>query len=279
MEHQSPLWPSTLHHTRIDSPQPDVLAAFYGEVFGLARRDLSDGLIAMEGGQRRFLIGRGAAKSVAFGAYAMQDAAQLDAMRGYLEEQGVPILPPPECLFKEGAIAVQDPDGRQVLFGLPGQEPQADAKPGRLQHLVVTSKDAQRVAAFYGETLGFVLSDRVLRDNGDCSTFFYRSDPEHHSFAVFEADEVRLDHHAVDVPQWNDLRDWGDYLASLDIGIDWGPGRHGPGNNLFMMICDPDGNWIEFSQDLEHMPLEMAHRDWPHTERTLNLWGRGVLRS
>ena len=22
-----------------------------------------------------------------------------------------------------------------------------------------------------------------------------------------------------------------------------------------------------------------GHRDWPHTERTLNLWGRGILRS
>ena len=45
------------------------------------------------------------------------------------------------------------------------------------------------------------------------------------------------------------------------------------------MLRDPDGNWIEISQDLEHMPLEMAHRSWPHTEYTLNKWGRGVLRS
>ena len=96
---------------------------------------------------------------------------------------------------------------------------------------------------------------------------------------LFQADEVRLDHHALEVPTWNDVRDWGDHLAGLHIGIDWGPGRHGPGNNLFFMIRDPDDNWIEISQDLERMPLELAHRDWPHTEYTLNTWGRGVLRS
>ncbi|MBI3993655.1 MAG: VOC family protein [Candidatus Lambdaproteobacteria bacterium] len=276
---RSPLWPATLHHLRIDSAQPEAMAEFYARVFGLVRHELADGTLALVGGQRRVLIGRGRGKSLNFGAYAVRDQAQLEALRGYIREQGVPVLPAPPCLFREGAMTVADPDGRRVVFGLPREDAGSDARPGRLQHLVVTSRDVAAVAAFYGEALGFVLSDRVLRDNGECTTCFYRSDPEHHSFAVFQADEVRLDHHSVEVPTWNDVRDWGDYLASLRIGIDWGPGRHGPGNNLFFMLRDPDDNWIEISQDLERMPREMVARDWPHTEYTLNTWGRGVLRS
>ena len=31
----------------------------------------------------------------------------------------------------------------------------------------------------------------------------------------------------------------------------WGPGRHGPGNNLFVFYTYPDGDWIEISGELE----------------------------
>jgi len=35
--------------------------------------------------------------------------------------------------------------------------------------------------------------------------------------------------------------------------VKWGPGRHGPGNNLFVFIHDLDGNWVEVSAELEHV--------------------------
>ena len=55
--------------------------------------------------------------------------------------------------------------------------------------------------------------------------------------------------------------------------------RHGPGNNLFFMIEDPDGHKVEFSAELERMPEEAAFRTWPHEQRTLNLWGSAWMRS
>jgi catechol 2,3-dioxygenase len=58
----------------------------------------------------------------------------------------------------------------------------------------------------------------------------------------------------------------------------WGPGRHGPGNNLFIFIEDPDGNWIEVSAELEIIHDRSLH-EWPHEERTLNLWGTAIMRS
>lgn len=276
----SPLWPATLHHLRIDSSEPEAMADFYEGTLGMHRQPFRDGLIVLTGGTRRVLIGKGPSKSTPFGAFALESRQQLEAMAGYLREKGIPRVDPPVCLFQEGAIAVTDPDGRRVVFGLPEQEPDTtDAMPGRLQHMVVTSQDAERMAEFYGEGLGFVLSDRVLRESGEPTTFFFRSNEEHHSFAVFQSDEVRLDHSSLEVPSWNDIRDWCDYLSEREVTMDWGPGRHGPGNNLFVMLRDPDGNWVEISTELERMPREMASRDWPHTERTLNLWGQGFLRS
>ena len=106
-----------------------------------------------------------------------------------------------------------------------------------------------------------------------------RSDPEHHSFAVFRAPEARPDHHAYEARDWNDIRDWADHFATLEVPIFWGPGRHGPGNNLFIMVEDPDGNKVEVSAELELMHRHMPPRQWTHEERTLNLWGGAWMRS
>ena len=71
---------------------------------------------------------------------------------------------------------------------------------------------------------------------------------------------------------------WCDHFASHDIQLDWGPGRHGPGNNLFVFITDPDGNWIEVSAELEVI-YDRGVVDWPQHPRTLNKWGRAIMRS
>ena len=276
---QSPLWPARLHHIQIGTPQPAAMAAFYQRTFGYQATLLADGRTHLRGGERRLLIAEGAARSVGFGAYALATPRQLAALRGHLEERGIAPQPSPTPLFTAAAFAVRDPDGRQIVFGLPAEDGRAaDALPGRLQHLVVTTVDLPRSAAFYEDVLGFVVSDRVVNDEGVMTTCFFRSDPEHHSFAAFLATEARLDHHALEVPCWNDIRDWADHCAALDVPITWGPGRHGPGNNLFFMVSDPDGNMVEISSELEHMPREMAARQWPHTARSLNLWGSAIMR-
>ena len=132
---------------------------------------------------------------------------------------------------------------------------------------------------FYEEDLGFVVSDYVVEDDGERTVGFFRSDPEHHSFAVFRCPETRPDHHAYETTCWNDIRDWADQLATLNIKLWWGPGRHGPGNNLFFMIEDPQGYLIELSAELEIVPDEVTKRLWRHEERTLNLWGSAFMRS
>jgi len=39
----------------------------------------------------------------------------------------------------------------------------------------------------------------------------------------------------------------------MRLPLEWGPGRHGPGNNLFVFVHDPEGNWIEISAELEQV--------------------------
>ena len=255
------LWPARLHHLRRDSPDPERLARFYGELLGDRIERIGDQWL-VSGPQRHMLVGEGKAASVPYFAFRAEPGP------------GEPFKDP---LFQDGAVALRDPDGRLVVFGLPKQELSSAGLPGRLQHFVCATTRLSEMVAFY-RGLGMVESDRVL-DGELLAACFLRSDPEHHSFAAFRAPESRPDHHCYETTGWMDIRDWADRMGSLRIKLWWGPGRHGPGNNLFFMVEDPDGYKVEFSAELEHLGREVPFRTWPHEERTLNLWGNAWMRS
>jgi catechol 2,3-dioxygenase len=277
-----PLWPARLHHLRRDCPDPQALAEFYARLLGDRIERLAGGEWLVSGRGRRLLVGRGAKGAVPWFALALQDAAQLRALRAALEAAGLDCEPSPSPLFGEGAFALADPDGRRVVLGLAAAPdapaPQPSGPQARLQHFVCATAQPEAMLAFYRDRLGMIESDRVL-DGEALAAVFLRSDPEHHSFAAFRAPAARADHHCYETRGWDDIRDWADRMAALRIPLWWGPGRHGPGNNLFFMIEDPDGHKVEFSAELEVMTREAAFRTWPHEERTLNLWGPAWMRS
>jgi hypothetical protein len=266
------LWPARLHHLRRDSPKPEPLARFYGELLGDPVAPLPDGSWLVSGRGRRLVVGQGAAAAVPYFAFQLHDAAHLEAYRRSCGSE--PFSSP---LFQEGSFALTDPDGRRIVFGIAKQIDAPHGMPGRLQHFVCATTRLPEMLHFY-LNLGMAESDRVLEGN-ELSAVFLRSDPEHHSFAAFRAPESRPDHHCYETTGWLDIRDWADRMGRLRIPLWWGPGRHGPGNNLFFMIEDPDGHKVEFSAELELMPKDMPHRTWPHESRTLNLWGSAWMRS
>jgi len=133
--------------------------------------------------------------------------------------------------------------------------------------------------AFYRDILGFIVSDRVEDDTSRVRACFLRTDTEHHALAVFDAPEIRHDHLSFETSGWTAVRDWADRLAALHMPIVWGVGRHGPGNDVFFMIRDPDGNLAEISAELEVCAPSRTEGLWPHGERTLNQWGMAIMRS
>jgi hypothetical protein len=275
----SALWPARLHHLRRDSTEPERLARFYGELLGDRVEALPGAQWLVQGHGRHLIVGHGAKGAVPYFALAMRDAAQLSGYAAALGRLGVAREASPTPLFGDGAFAVTDPDGRRVVFGLPAADSANEkSMTARLQHFVCASVRVPQMLSFYRDSLGARESDRVL-EGERIAAVFLRSDPEHHSFATFEAPESRPNHHAYETSGWMDIRDWGDRMASLRIPLWWGPGRHGPGNNLFFMIEDPEGHKVEFSAELELMPQEAAYRSWPHEQRTLNLWGSAWMRS
>ena len=276
-----PLWPTRLHHLRLNSDRPQRLVDFYRDTMGLAVAEHGDGIWILSGPDRRLVIGHGAPASLGFAAFAPGSERQLAALRDACRSAGLEIGPQPSPLFDADGFSVRDPEGNLLVFGLPAMwdTPIALGRPARLQHVVVASTKLQEMVAFYRDSLGFLESDNVRADDGELTACFMRSDPEHHSFAVFRAPAARLDHHSYETSGWMDIRDWADHMGDLQIPLWWGPGRHGVGNNLFFMVEDPDGSKVELSAEIEICLADKAAGEWQHGQRALNLWGAAWMRS
>jgi catechol 2,3-dioxygenase len=268
-----------LLYLQLGSPAPESLARFYAQIFGATAQKTADGWTCF-GPDRCLLFSEGPANTLLSAGYAMTDESGIQSLKSRAAACLV-AAPSIACeLFEAGVIALRDPDGNRLVYGVPSACARpADAPPARLQHVVVGSTDVARLVSFYTTIVGVRKSDEVHDDDGGLRACFLRSDDEHHSFAVFRTPKNRLDHHCYELPDWNGIRDWGDRLAAHRIPVKWGPGRHGPGNNLFLFFHDPDGNWVELSAELEVVSPQRPVGIWRHEERTLNSWGRAYLRS
>ena len=270
-----------LHHLELESGDPAALADFYGRAMEMKAERFGEGFIC-RGPGRQMLFKQGRANKLSYAAFACRDADALETLRAHVSKQGVAFIPSPSRLFDRRAFALQDPEGNRIVFGVTDEPLNPTRRRGPihapLQHVTVTSTAMAAIEDFYVTKLGFAVSDRVRNDQGAVTTIFLRCNHEHHTVAIFLKSEAGLDHHSYEAGEWNTIKDWADHLGGMRIPIVWGPGRHGPGNNLFIFIKDTDGNMIEISAELE-IVHDRPVKEWKHEPYTLNMWGPAIMRS
>ncbi|MGI9482958.1 MAG: VOC family protein [Hyphomicrobiales bacterium] len=272
---------TTLHHMQLTAEKPKRLADFYGKVLKMDVSEVAGGYLC-QGPNRRVFFTEGPKRKTGYCAFSFDSPEALADYRTRVEAAGTETEASPSPIFNETAFAVRDPDGNLTVFGhAPGGiEESGDEPDARLQHVTLRTLDLPPMIEHYSDRLGFFLADVVTADSkDDLRTAFFASDPEHHSLAAFKSDEARLDHHSYELSGWDQIRNWADHFSSLGLSLRWGPGRHGPGNNLFIFLEDPEGNWIELSAELEVMDETRETGNWPHSARSLNLWGDAIMRS
>ncbi len=157
-------------------------------------------------------------------------------------------------------------------------------RPFKLGHVAAFTPDLARTQEFYEGSLGFRWSDTVAD-----FFVFLRCNTDHHA-ANFMASTKRegMHHIAFETRDLDHLQTLLDHLASRDVRLEWGPGRHGPGHNIFTYHRDPDGNNIELFCQLDSMPDETLgyfdprpwHTEFPQYPKTweadlaaINSWG------
>ena len=276
-----------LDHIQLLSSAPEKLVDFYQNVLGMVAEQIDADLWLCQGPQRCLLVGRMTSRVLGFSAFQCARSEDLSSLKARLLNQQVPLAPSASPLFSKEAFSFSDPDGNCVVFG--GARPQSKQSThgprstpltARLQHVTVASTHTESLVHFYSDIIGLTISDQML-DETQTSACWLRApdDNEHHSFAIFRAEKDGLDHYSYELDDWNGIRDWADHFAKKGVKLFWGPGRHGPGNNLFIFVLDPDGNKIELSAELETMYAGRPIGTWPHDPDTLNQWGQSFMRS
>lgn len=176
------------------------------------------------------------------------------------------------------AITVRDPQGRILQF-VTGDARHADTaeqkdRPSRLAHAVLNSENVAAGQPFYEKALGFVMSDRT----GIMA--FIRIPQEgrgdHHSIALADADNNCLNHVAFVMPDVESVMRGGGRMKDAGYAIEWGPGRHGPGDNAFNYFVGPAGFVIEYTSDVEQVNdsyVARGPKDWAWTPGRFDQWG------
>jgi catechol 2,3-dioxygenase-like lactoylglutathione lyase family enzyme len=265
-----------LHHLALQTQNPAGMAQFYADTMNMeARQDGSTWIC--EGPLRRMIFVPGESRRLDYAGFACRDAEGLDGIRQQIRRQEIELIASPSPYFGREAFALRDTDGNVVVFGLAAQEPPRHGIRGPLQHLTLASETPDRIEAFYVNKLGFRTSDYARAEDGRTLAVWTRSNHEHHTLACFRRGYQGIDHFSFEAGDWNVIKDWCDRMGERRIPIVWGPGRHGPGNNIFIFIEDPDRNWIEISAEMEVI-YNRPSKVWKSEDYTLNMWGRAIHR-
>lgn len=176
------------------------------------------------------------------------------------------------------AAVVRDPQGRILRF-VCGDTRHADTasqkdRPQRLAHAVLNSRDVAQGQAFYENVLGFQLADRTR-----IMAFIripHQGLWDHHSIALADADNDCLNHVAFVMPELESVMRGGGRMQDAGYGIQWGPGRHGPGDNAFNYFVGPSNFVIEYTAEVEQVGpdhVARAPQDWQWPPGRVDQWG------
>ncbi|OZD70698.1 glyoxalase [Rhodococcus sp. 05-340-1] len=266
---------------------PDVAATadFYGRTVGLTvQEELVGGGLRLGWGLGHHVLDlTEGPKGLSHYGFEVRDVDGLDCIAKRLADAGhhVAELDPAVLDHAVGVpsgISVTDPDGTTVHFHGPvARQGENAADPGRrpikFQHTTLGTDNVAQMVSFFVDTVGFRISDQLE----DGKFAWLRSDRDHHTLAVVEnGNPGDLDHYSYDLAEWEDFKSWCDRLTEIGVDVVWGPGRHGPGNNLFVFFDDPAGNHIELSAEMEKFHDDRATyvtRQWRPVPASVNLWG------
>ena len=142
--------------------------------------------------------------------------------------------------------------------------------PVKLTHVVFNATDAEATGHLIEDALGFRVSDRTK------GMVFVRCNDSHHSTAFARAGFSSLNHIAFEMADMDAVMRGIGRLRDQGMVPAWGPGRHGPGANVFAYFIAPFGPVIEFSTAVEKVPEDYkagAPEDWTWPEGRIDQWG------
>ena len=237
--------------------------------------------LRMDDRKQRILVSSTDADVTAFG-FEVADAAALDALAARLESHQHPVrrISGPDASLRgvTSAIRFADPAGNS-LEAFYGPEARTEPfKPGRpisgfrtgvmgMGHAVLHVKNAELLAPFYRDVLGFKVSDFMVKP---FKAFFFHLNPRQHSLALIETGREGIHHIMMET---NYLDDVGQALdkATAEDRVAVRLGRHTNDLMTSFYARTPDDFLIEYGWGGKTIDPE----GWQPAEMTYggSMWG------
>jgi catechol-2,3-dioxygenase len=251
--------------------------AFAQDVLGLreTRRDGPRSYLSCNTRDHELILAENAYAGLERVGLEVSDGERLQQVRTRVEEHGFEVLPQRDDAVEE-AFCFRFVGGAifEVFRGMP-HSPVADGfystvapRPRKLGHVTLRSDKVGAYVDFFCDALGFRVSDWLEEE-----VVWLRNTVDHHSLAVVRGGEG-MHHYAFELESFSAFEQLGDNLIQSENVLEFGPGRHGPGYNLFTYLRDPDGMLCEHFADLQQIEADdYEPRVWPATAHSLNQWG------
>lgn len=211
-------------------------------------------------------------------AFSVDGNEAVDVAATELERRGTTIVAQPDELDEPGGgygLRFLDPENRCIELSAGVAEHSngwsADrVEPCRLCHVVLNTAQIDLIVEFYTDVLGFCVSDWI-----ENQMVFLRCNRKHHVIAFNRADHASVNHVAYVMANVDGVMRGLANLRARGQEPDWGPGRHGPGNNIFCYFKDPAGYVSEFSSDMDYIEDEATHEPamWRRVPEQIDRWG------
>lgn len=271
----------SLRSVSLKVPQTVAARDFYHEVWGLSTVE--------EDGNKFWLRGTGADHHIlrleeadrnGLGSisFALSTPQDVDSAAAKLSALGIPLFREPGPLDDAaGGYGLQlvDPEGRLVelsanVHAVVTQEPAGRrALPRKVAHVVLNTVDIDRATDFYTQVLGMRISDW-----SEHQMAFLRCNAEHHVIAFNQAPWTSVNHVAYEMQSIDHFMRGVGSLKSHGIAPQWGPGRHGPGDNTFSYFTDPNNLVCEYTSEVAQVDEDSwLCRTWKRTPELSDQWG------
>lgn len=168
----------------------------------------------------------------------------------------------------------KDPEGRNfaVVSDVADHRegsPRTD-RPSKISHVNLNSRMYDAVLAFAREVLGFRLTDETRKMR------FLQCKTDHHSLVLCKSGMATLNHIAFEMPEIDSLMRGIGRMRDSGYPIEWGPGRHGPGNNVFAYFVGPEQLPLEYTTEMQQCDASYVGRpplQWTWPAGRLDHWG------
>lgn len=268
-----------LRYVELRTPAFAEAAGFYEDVWGLETVESDTGARWLRGtSDEHHVLHLTEHERVGLGriAFAVGTPAEVDEAARRLQARGIVPVHGPGPLEQAGGgygVRFTDPEGRlvEISADVHAVVPRGrdGAVPVGVTHAVLNTTDIDAAVAFYCDVLGLRVSDW-----SEHQMAFLRCNADHHCIAFNQAEWTSLNHVAYEMTSVDHFMRGLGRLRHHGITPQWGPGRHGPGNNTFSYFTDPSGLVCEYTSEVAQIVEDAwIAKVWRRVPELSDLWG------